>query len=372
MDEFIFVLLAGLIFIGVLIVVWGVPGEEGVNGNQTIISEPFSIGMFPKDVARQVSIGDFKVSYAVGSGVLEAKRDVSVSSKEKFSMSGAIDQDMSVVTGGFLNVYVRETNQQGNLIVKVNGKEVFNQRVTAGKIEIPLQKEDLTDYNIIEVSASGAGWKFWVTPYYKIDRVEFGASFYGNLAKTEEFQVYPDELNNFRSAEVSFKLKDYSGDGDMIISINSRRIFSGQPNLDFHQSFIQYDVGLTRGLSSISFSAESGASYDIGDAVVSIIREESATKSKSFGFTVGNSWNDNLDGTISFYISDTDYKGNLMVTITDTAGNKHPAEVFQSYSIGQTKKIDINKDYVDRGNNTVTFEATAGNFVLSNVEIKGK
>jgi len=79
-----------------------------------------------------------------------------------------------------------------------------------------------------------------------------------------------------------------------------------------------------------------------------------------------------LEGEISFYISDTDYKGNLLVTITDAGGRKHPTESFQSYSIGQTKTISFNEDYVDRGTNTVTFEATDGNFVISNVEIGPK
>ena len=372
MDEFIFVLLAGLLMIGILLIAWGVPGQEGVNGTQVIIEDPFSIGIFPKDVPRQVSFGDFKVSYAVDSKVIESKTNVEVKGKDKFSMSGMIDQDMSMVTGGFLTIHVRETNKQGDLVISVNGKEVFSQAVTVGKVEIPLQKEDLKDYNIIEITTAKSGWKFWSTPVYELDTVEFGANFYGNIAKAEEFHVYPEDLRSFRSGEVSFRLKEYSGSGDLMISINGHRIYKGQPSLNFYQSFNQYDVGLVQGINSISFSAESGASYDVADALLTIIREESAKKSRSFDFTVGNSWNEDLEGTVSFYISDADYAGNLLVTITDTGGNKHPTEAIQSYSIEQTKTINFDKDYVDRGKNTVTFEATSGNFVISNVEVSGK
>lgn len=372
MDEFIFVLLAGLFMIGILLIAWGTPGQEG-DGIGVIVKNPFSIGIFPKDVARQVSFGDFKVSYAIGSDVIETKKDVTVEGKEKLSVSATIDQDMSMVTGGFLTIYVRKTNQKGSLIVKVNEKEVFNQKVTVGKIEIPIEKEDLKDYNIIEISVSSPGLMFWVKPFYELDKVEVGANFYGNLEKVEEFQVYPEELRDFRSAEVSFKLKDYSGEGDLLVSVNNYRIYKGQPSLDFHQSFDQYDVGLIQGLNSISFTAESGSSYEIADSLLTIIRQESAKKSRSFDFTVSSSeYNDDLEGSISFLISDTDYKGNLLVTITDATGDKHPMEAFQSYSINQTKKVDFSNDHVDLGKNVVTFEATDGNFVLSNVEVKSR
>ncbi len=372
MDEFIFVLLAGLLMIGILLVAWGEPGENGVNGTEVLIENPFSIGMFPKDVPRQESIGDFKVSYAVGSEVIETKNDIEVKGKDDFSMTVTLDQDMSMVTGGFMTVYVRETNQKGELVVILNGNEVFNQETTVGKVEIPVDKGFLKDYNVIEVKTSSSGWNLFSKPYYELDKIEFGVNFYGNLQKVEEFHVYPEELSRFRNGEISFRLKEQSGDGDLIISINGHRIYKGQPSLNFYQSFDQYDVGLTHGLNSISFKAESGSTYDITDAVLTIIREEKATKSRSFDFTVGNSWNDNLEGEVSFRITDADYQGNLLVTITDTAGHKHPTEAFQSYSVGETKTVSFNKDYVDRGKNTVTFEATDGNFVISNVEINAK
>jgi hypothetical protein len=370
MDEFIFVLLAGLLMIAILLIAWGVP-EEGVdeNGTQIIIEDPFSIGVFPTTVPRQISFGDFEVSYAIGSEVIESKRDIEIRGRETFSMSGEIIQDMDMVTGGFITIYVRETNGEGSLVVTVNGEEVFNQVVTVGKVEVPLDKEELSDYNIIEISTQKSAWKFWAKSYYKIDKIDFGANFYGNVAKTEEFHIYPEELRDFVTAEIGFRLNQAQGDGDLMISINGNRLFKGRPSLDFHHSFTQHEAGLTNGLNSISFSTESGGKYEIEDSVLTIIRSESAKKSRSFDFTVGRSYNDNLEGEISFYISDTDYRGNLIITITDTSGNKHPVEAIQSYASGQTKKVNFNNDHVNSGDNIVTFEATDGSFVISNVEI---
>jgi hypothetical protein len=369
MDEFIFVLMAGLLMIGILLVAWGEPGENGVNGTQVLIENPFSIGTFPRDVPRQISLGDFTVSYAVGSEVLETRNNVEIEGKESISMSSTIEQDMSMVTGGFLNIHVRETNQKGELIVTFNQEEIFNQQASAGKVEIPIGKELLSDYNVVEIKTSGPGFLGLSSPYYNLDKVEFGLNFYGNIEKMEEFHVHQEELNNFRSGEVSFVLDQQKGDGDLIVEINNYRIFQGKPSLNFYQNFNQFDVGLRNGINTISFSAESGATYEIENAVLTIIREDEAQKSRTFDFTVGNSWNDNLDGEISFRITDTDFQGNLLVTITDTNGNKHPTEAFQSYSIGETKTINFNKDSVNRGENQVTFESTGGNFVISNVEI---
>ncbi|MBD3156103.1 MAG: hypothetical protein GF368_05645 [Candidatus Aenigmarchaeota archaeon] len=372
MDEFIFVLMAGLLMIGILLVAWGEPGEGGINGTQIVVENPFSIGMFPKDVPRQISLGDFTVSYAIGSEVIETKRNLEIEGKDVSSMTATMEQDISMVTGGFLNIYVRETNQKGELIITFNQEEVFNQKATVGKIEIPINKELIKDYNVIEIKTSGSGFLFFSKPQYTLEKVEFGLNFYGNVEKFEEFYVYPEDLNNFRNGEISFRLDKYTGDGDLIIDINSYRIYKGQPSLNFYQSFDQYDVGLRNGVNTISFSAESGATYEIEDAVITIIRQEKARKSRTFDFTVGNSWNDNLEGEISFLVTDTDFQGNLLVTITDANGKQHPTEALQSYSIGETKTININKDYVGRGENKVTFEASGGNFVISNVEITPK
>lgn len=375
MDEFIFVLLAGLLMIAVMLIAWGVPPEGAGNATQggvTKIENPFSIGSFPKDVARQISFGDFKVSYSLGSTILETKRSIEIDEGRVFSMGGIVEQDISMLTGGFINIFVRETNSEGKLIVKVNGQEVFNQMVNPGKIEIPLSKEIMREYNTVEITTKkNSALKFWVKSSYKIDRIDFGANFYGNLGKDELFQIYPEELRNFRSAELGFRLKSYSGAGDLSISINNRRIFKGQPSLDFHQSFNQYEAGLSTGANTISFSTEAGSTYELENVVISIIRTETAKKSRTFDFTVTKTdYGEKLRGLIKFYISDTDNRGNLILTITDSSGKVHPLETIQSYSIGQTKTVEFDDNEVDVGVNKLTFEVGGeGNFVISNVEI---
>ena len=380
LDEFVYVLAAGLLFIMVMLLWVGITPEVPENvTNITQITGAFSIGHYPKDVPRYIRIGDFSVSYAVGSEVIKTARSVEVRKglfeNKYYTMSGEIEQNMDLVTNGFIVMSILNTNAQGNLIVKVNDEKVFDQVVRSGKIEIPVDKDVLKDYNVIEISCSHTAWKFWSSTVYKIDKVEFGINFYGNLQKSESFLVHEDELKAFKSAEVSFRLDNYRGKGDLIISINDVTIFKGEPSLRFTQNFEAINVGLKKGINTITFSAESGASYDIEDAEIIIIHEEPGRKTRSFSFSVSNSQYEDLKagekGEIEFYIGDSNYLGSLLITITDARGNRHPTETIQSYSVGETITVEFDETYVDVGTNTVTFEASGdGSFVLSNVEIR--
>lgn len=377
MDEFVYVLLAGLALIAVAIFVWGEPSENGTIVNNTTVIQPFSIGSFPQDAPRHIRIGDFDVSYAVGSEDIETARNVEIEkgvfSSSHHTMSAEVDKNLDMVTSGFVNINVLDTNSEGNLVVKFNDNEVFNQIVSRGQVEIPIDTGIIEDYNVIEISTTHPGWKFWKSSVYKLDKVEFGLNFWGNTKKIEEFVVYQDELDNFRSGEVIFKVDNIKGIGDLIIEINGRTVYKGEPNFDFKKSFDVYDVGLRKGVNTISFSAESGVTYEIDDAEIVIIHEEVGIKTRSFDFTVTTAAYNNLeddDGEIKFRITDSDYRGNLLVSITDDDGNTHPTETIQSYSIGDLISIDFNQNHVTPGMNKLNFEVAGdGNFVISNVEV---
>lgn len=374
-DEFVWVLAAGLMVIVIMLYMWGTPSPPpNVTDN---VTGTFAIGVFPQDIPRYIRIGDFSVSYAVGSEIIKTEKNVEVRKglfeTKDHKMSVELDRDMSLVTGGFINIRILDTNSRGNFLVKINGNNVFNQKVTVGKIEIPVDKNLIKEYNVIEISCGGAGWKFWATTFYKIDKVEFGINYYGNVIKTEEFQVFNDELEKFKSGEVSFSVNEYKGSGDLMIDINGRRIFKGVPNIEFSRSFDVFDVGLFKGSNVITFSAERGSTYDIRNAQIIIVHQETGRKSRSFSFYVDSSSNvmKGRKGTISFYITNSNYRGSLLVTITDAEGNRHPTEAIQTYSIGEKKIIEFDSSYVKSGYNTVTFEASGdGSFVIGNLEIK--
>jgi hypothetical protein len=379
-DEFIWVFLVGAIAIVVMLFAWGTPPEEN-GGNVTNITEysnVFTVGLLPQDVPRNIRIGDFDVSFAIGSTTLSEKRNVeikrSVFENKDFTMSGRIEQDMSLITSGFLIIDVLDTNSLGNLIVKVNDEVVFNQKVNPGEVNIPIDKNVLKSYNVIEVSTSGLGLQVWSTGYYKLERILFGINFFGNVEKVYDFQLYEEELKNFKSGEVAFTIDNRDGSGDLTVRMNGKILFRGVPSRIFRQSFDLFDVGLVKGINDIRFSTETGTSYKIDDAEVIITHEEVGSKSRSFSFSVSDSDYDKLkkgnDGRINFIILDSNYLGNLMVTIKDANGNENPADVIQSYSIGDEITIAFDKNDVKPGTNVVIFDVSgSGSFILSNLDI---
>jgi hypothetical protein len=242
-----------------------------------------------------------------------------------------------------------------------------------GEVNVPIDKSYLKSYNIIEISTSSPGWKFWSSSFYYMDRLKFGINYFGNQEKHESFTVYENELQNFKRGEVNLYVGNAEGDGDLIIDINGHRVYKGRIMGQLIQPFQIFDVGLVRGVNTISFFTERGANYNIEDAELIITHTETGQKTRSVSFNIDSSKYQKLKtkkGTIEFYILDSNYLGSLLVTITDSAGVRHPTQTIQSYSIGQLQNILFDSTYVRVGKNTVTFEASGeGSFVLSNFKV---
>jgi len=376
-DEFAFVLVAGLIMIVVMLLIWSVPSEEGEKNATENVTEIFVIGAQFQDVPRYIRIGDFPISYQVGSEGLSERRNIEIRKgvwEDKHeSMGGEISKNMEQVTGGFIIIQVLDTNSEGDLVVKINEEVVFDQKVTSGKIEIPIAKSLLVYYNVIEVSTTSPGWKFWTSSYYIIDKIEFGIDFFGNVERQEAFTVYENELEDFKSGLVSFYVDDVQGEGDLIIEINGYQIFKGRPTTSFTKSFGLFDVGLVKGINTITFSTEQETSYDIDNVNIVITHEEMGQKTRTKSFYVSSSDYKRLktrDGEIKFYILDSNYLGSLSITITDSRGRKNPIRTISSYSVGDLRTVYFDSDDVEIGTNKATFEASGeGSFVLGDLKI---
>jgi hypothetical protein len=362
----------------VMLLVWGVPSEDTqTNITEGNITAPFVVGSQPQDVPRTIRIGDFSVSYASGSKIINEQNNVNVEkgvfNNKYYKYSVNIDEDMDSVTGSYIIVDILDTNSLGNLVVKINKNIVYNQKVQVGEINIPVDKNYLLSYNVIEISTTGPGWRFWASSFYYIDKIKFGINYYGNLQKQETFTVYDNELQNFKSGSVNFYVTNAEGSGNLMIDINGHNIYKGQPVGEINQPFSIFDVGLIRGQNTISFSAERGSAYDIDDAAIVLTHTETGQKTRYISFDVDSSAYQRLKtkkGTIKFYIIDSNNLGSLLVTIRDSTGNKHPTVTIQSYSIGQLQTITFDSSYVRTGRNTVIFEAAGdGSFVLSNLQI---
>jgi len=378
MDEFVWILLAGILIVLAVLFAWGTPSpEENATENITELKSPFTIGTETVDIPRVIRIGDFSISYTVGSEVLATSKYVEVKrglfEDNIFSMSGKIDHNLNYVTDGWLILDILETNG-GNLIVKVNNKVVYNQKTNPGRINIPVEKDLLTNYNVVEIRAGMPGLQFWSTSVYRIEKIQFGINLYGSEEKTYNFQMFGSELNSFTEGRIAFDVDEREGNGNMIIKINGRTVFNGVPSGSFSKTFELFDVGLVNGNNVITFSTEKDTTYKLDDVELIVTHKEKGEKSKSFVFTITDDDMRLLEGgrkgKIRFYILDSDLTGSLKLKIVDADGIEHDLDVIDSYAIGKTVTVNFQASDVKVGKNVVVFSVIGeGKFTLSNLEI---
>ncbi len=380
MDEFMFVLLAGLLMIIVMLFAWGVPEENGEN--ETYIEDftgTFTVGSGLAEAPKTMRFGDFEVSYALGSdeiatkGNIEIKRNIISETKQR--IGGRIDEDMNLVNSGYITIDILDTNSAGKLIVKVNDNTVYNAVAYPGRLDIQVDKSYLTDYNILEISTTIPGLKFWSSSIYKIENVEFGINFFGNKEMFDTFELYRSELDNLEYGEITFEVEGQEGSGDLLIKINNYRVFKGVPSHDFSEKFYKYDVGLISGYNTIAFSCDKGVTYDLDDVELYIFYKEEEYETRTFSFKVTSGDYKKLKsgdkGKIKFYIEDCNYDGDLKLYTTDVSKDRHNLVTIDDYEEEEYKTVYFDENDVDIGTNKLTFEATdEGIFTLSNLEIE--
>jgi len=254
-----------------------VESEEGGKTEIPVTIDVISPYAEPSEIREEKFFPDITVSFAAGEEVLKSERNVLVrkglNENKYFKMSARISQDLDFVTGGAITIDILDTNREGNLIVKVNDEVVYDKSIPSGRIKIPVTKRLLSSYNTVEISTSSPGWKFWTSSFYRLDRIEFSVNLYGGKENIEYFSVSDDALRNFKSAKLQFEIEDYTGDGNLIIKINDRFIFDGQPHRIFTQEFDTYDVGLVKDRNTLAFSTESGTSYQLNNVKIVITHE---------------------------------------------------------------------------------------------------
>jgi len=378
-DEFIWVFFAGMLTIVIMLFFWGTPSvqENATENVSTITREIFTLGTYETLVPRIIRIGDFSVSYTAGSQTLETKKYIEVKKglfdDKKFSFSAEFGENLDNVIGGWINLYVL-SGGEGRLIVKVNEKVVYNEKTSAGKIVINVDKNILEKYNVIEISSGLPGLQFWTTSIYNIEKVEFGVDIYGALIKQYNFNLYSSELKNFAGGQVKFNLEEREGSGNLIVRINGRDLFMGIPSGSFTQDFDAFDVGLVNGVNTIEFLTEKDTTYKLDDVQIIINHKELASKTRTFSFKITDSDFKKLEngkkGRISFVLLDSDFNGNLAIKTIDAEGNEHQLDYIQSYAVGKTSTVYFGPNDVKVGTNYAQFSVVGnGMFTLGNLEV---
>jgi hypothetical protein len=225
-------------------------------------------------IPKTIRLGDFTVSYLVGSNVVAEKDDIEVTkgyfSEHSISFTGTVaDDKLNILTDGFIQVFVENSNNAGNLLVEFNGERVYANTITTGEIDIPLNTSMIHKYNSIVLHADTPGIAFWQNTDYKIKFVKFGIDFSGIVNQQKTFSLTDSDLRYFDSGRLSFQVKNYNRNAlnPMLIQINDVTFFDDVPTLTSFSRSFGTEIPLFSGNNTISFSVSQEAYYQLANEI---------------------------------------------------------------------------------------------------------
>lgn len=280
-DEFVWVFIAAIIVLIIVALVGLYMGGAGGGGigpvapvsNYTLLGN-FSlgrVGFTGSSPIRTEDIGSFiagEPQVVSIKSLTELRVATSLIGMEKREYTLGIQEEiLPEVREVKISFDVDETNLYGNLVIKWNGKDVFNKKASVGHYSLTLEKDVVKTANSLEIYAEGPGLLFWASSIYTLK--DFKVNQVSGLAKLYPFSLSSGELQTLDKGEISFELGK-RGPGKLLIKVNGITVYFKEPGLEEKIPFTYSDVPfLKAGNNMIVFSTETG-SFNIMDAKLSI------------------------------------------------------------------------------------------------------
>lgn len=148
--------------------------------------------------------------------------------------------------------------------------------VSEGEIFVDLGNETISKSNVVKVSTGSPGLQFWATTVYDIQFIEFSVNYDGSASKTFNVNMSRDEVENFKSFDLFFRVRDYSKPmPDMMIKVNNQIVYWDSPPLGVFDDILEEDmfgnpIYLNEGNNEITFMFDQDAYYSLSDTMLTI------------------------------------------------------------------------------------------------------
>jgi hypothetical protein len=154
----------------------------------------------------------------------------------KNGLFGELDQELEFSlsdadTLDKLSLSFAVIESKGNLILTLNGKQIFNQKISKNRIEtIELPKEYLEESNKIRLQVSPPGLVFWSSNKYYLKDIKLRKEFeLIHSSEVLDFSISSSERNSITNSELDFFIFCNGELGEsniMKISLNNHLVFS--------------------------------------------------------------------------------------------------------------------------------------------------
>ncbi|NOX71347.1 MAG: hypothetical protein GXO64_01475, partial [Candidatus Micrarchaeota archaeon] len=151
---------------------------------------------------------------------------------------------------------LKRTNQLGNLVIKWNGYELFDDVANLNHYDLEVPPERIMDDNHLEISCAGPGWMFWQTNFYELKNFIVYAEYGPEMVVPFDLSI--DELERWDKAEFSFFV---TGDDEatILIKLNGDVIYSGNDAGEKVLFDVNYtSADLKPGTNLMAFVSEGG------------------------------------------------------------------------------------------------------------------
>ncbi|HDD46460.1 MAG TPA: hypothetical protein ENG42_03210 [Candidatus Aenigmarchaeota archaeon] len=360
MDDFIYVLIAAAIVM-LLIGIFGGPLADFLSasapGKEKLIAEFAlgNVGYLEDNVERSIGFGSFTVG-RTNKEVVFKRPSIGTSNsyfgKDFKKWDVRIDEH---ILDGLKEVkikfFIGESNLLNNLVIKWNGKEVFNKIANLREYEITIDKRNVKESNVLEVSCLPPGLMFWGSTIYELKGFQVVA-LYGP-EKIFAFKLYANEIEAWNKGILSFYTTKGQR-GELEIKFNGKVIYKDRPEHLVRVNITYPEVPINLGTNIIAVKAIDGM-FDIDDMRLDIILSTTKTE-RSMEINVSKEICEMLksnNGELAFYVENIYKPGALKIELNNKRLN------VQTIKEGWNN-ITFNKDYITCGINTIRFGGTGG------------
>ncbi len=154
-------------------------------------------------------------------------------------------------------------DSSGNLIITLNGQEIFNSEITSINVApIKLPKDRLKEQNTLVFSVSSVGFRFWGVNEYNIEKIKITADV-TDITTREAKQVFLVTSTEKDNAEKMI-LRFYSDckpseTGILNLFLNGHNIFSAAPDCGGMRTIEISPTSLIAGENELHFKTSKGA-----------------------------------------------------------------------------------------------------------------
>ena len=287
--------------------------------------------------------------------------------KRIFSLT---EDELSKLSSVTLIGEIDDTNLYGNLVIGLNGEEIYSEAVKSGEtFEVPLNRSLFQPRNSFLVTAESSGWRIWAPTVYVIKKLELKSDFMGEVSQSFDFHVSEDEVP-VTLGRIILNFDEIKGDGNLIVRVNGETIFNDTPKIIQWIETENVSV-ITEGKNTVEMVSDKDTEFTIRDAEIIIFWEREASEELEMTLELTSSQHSKLPGEIRFKVEKIfGTPTSLVATVEDPDGHKHSLVVQGILEEDKTIKINLPKDYTGVGRNRIVFSVTgSGGYTITDFHV---